>query len=415
MREVEVRDTCRACGGPIIGVFDLGAHWPSEFPEFLGEHARPRVPLNLIRCHRCGLIQLEHTVPPEWMFKEHYWYRSGLNEAMVRALDSVVWAAIAEVPLHSKMTVLDIGANDGTLLSLYKKRLGGGCPLRIAFEPAGNLRAELRAHAEAVVPDFFPQPEHPLVVPEALDVITSIACFYAHPDPGKFCAEVKRLLRPEGVWINQLAYLPKILSNSAYDSICHEHLTYWSLSPMIRLLHRWGLEVFDAEEVAVNEGSIRLMIGHEGRRPVRARVSEILGREEELRLRDTNDPYLALKRSAEMIREDILSEIIDVQSRGGIVDLLGASTKGNTLLQWCGLYPPTVRRAIERSPEKWGRYTVTGVPIVSEEEGRRDPAALLIVLPWAFRDQLIERERGKWPRGTKLLFPMPSMEVFEYV
>jgi SAM-dependent methyltransferase len=411
VERVKQHTSCRACGGPIIGVFDLGSHWPSEFPAERGVHARPRVPLNLIRCHSCGLIQLEHTVPPEWMFKEHYWYRSGINEAMVAALDDVCWAAIAAAPLSPRAAVLDIGANDGTLLSLYKKRLGMGTPLRAAYEPAPNMQSELQQHADVIVADFFP--DSTKFLPAQFSVITSIACFYSNPDPAAFAGEVKRLLAPEGVWINQLAYLPKIISNSAFDGIAHEHVTYWSLAAMQHLLRRHALEVYDCEEVAVNEGSVRLFICHEGSREVSPRVEALLLAEEALHLRDTNEPYLKLRASAELIREGIASHIFETQAAGGEVDLLGASTKANTLLQWGGLYSPTIRRAIDRSPEKWGRFTVTGIPIVSEEEGRRDPAALLIVGPWAFRDQLLARERGRWPAGTRVLFPMPHMEVHE--
>lgn len=408
MEEVEVRTTCRACSGPIIGVFDLGEHWPSEFPAKPDLHARPKVPLNLVRCHTCGLIQLEHTVPAAWMFKEHYWYHSSTNEAMVAALDDVLQEALALAPLNSESQVIDIGANDGTLLSLYKKHLGSATPWRIAYEPAENLQEELKAHTECRIPTFFPSGGGYYLGPSIrARIITSIACFYSNPDPGAFVAEVKRLLHPEGVWVNQLAYLPKILANSAFDGICHEHLTYWGLSPMIRLLFKYGLEIFDAEEVAVNEGSIRLMISHLGSREVSPRVDKLLAAEEKLGLRDTNEPYLQLRDNAVQILAGIWRAINDSSS----CELLGASTKANTLLQWCNLGPKQIRRAIDRSPEKSGRFTVTGIPIVSEEEGRASPPDLLLVGPWSFRDQLLERERGHWPKGTRVLFPMPRMEM----
>lgn len=402
LEEVEIRATCRACGGAIIGVFDLGEHWPSEFPERPGEHARPKVPLNLVRCHACGLIQLEHTVPAAWMFKEHYWYRSGINEAMCAALWEVVLKACSLVDLAEDDVVIDIGANDGTLLSFYPEMIEHRL-VRKAYEPAENLQELLRANAEVVYPFFFPSGIH---AARQAKVITSIACFYSNPDPGAFVAEVKRLLAPEGVWINQLAYLPRMLANSAFDSICHEHLTYWALAPMIRLLFLHDLEIFDAEEVAVNEGSIRLMISHLGSREVSPRVKKLVDAEEKLGLHNTNEPYLALRDHAVEILAGIWRAINEV----GKCDLLGASTKANTLLQWCNLGPKQIRRAIDRSPEKVGRFTVTGIPIVSEEEGRRDPADLLLVGPWAFRDQLLERERGKWPKGTHVLFPCPKME-----
>jgi hypothetical protein len=240
--------------------------------------------------------------------------------------------------------------------------------------------------------------------------------FYDLEDPSAFCREVQYLLHPKGVWVNQLSYLPLMLERKAWDGICHEHLTYWTYCSLSPLLAQAGLQVIKAELLPdVNEGSIRFYITHRNSRiPVQREdlgFLQELGAEEE-GLGTTNEPYLRLEGEAKAVARQLRSTVVGAACADERVDILGASTKGNTLLQYCQLRLG-IRQAIERSPEKVGRYTVNGIPIVSEAHGRAEPAKWLLVLPWHFRDSLIARERGKWPAGTKLLFPLPEVESYE--
>lgn len=411
MDSVKERSTCRACGGSWAEVWDLGGPMHlNDFPK--DEIRRPAVPLVLCRCHPCGLLQLKHTTPPEWMFRDHYWYRSGLNEAMRRHLHGVVDHARSLVPVGPDDTVIDIGANDGTLLSFYPTKRG---PFRVGIEPAQNMAAELGENCDAYVPGFFPTGES---FHWQAKIITSCAMFYDLEEPGEFVAEVKRLLHPEGIWVNQLAYLPAMLRNAAWDSVCHEHLAYYCLSTLLPLLQQHGLQAIDVEEVPVNEGSIRVTITHrDSRVPVTAdafeRIRNMVAVEQLAGLTCTNEPYFALRNRAQAMRDEVRKFLLMTTIARKKVDLLGASTKGNTYLQFCGIDSRMVRRVIDRSLEKVGRHTVTAIPIVSEEEGRQDPAPYVLCLIWAFRDAILERERGKWPAGTKFVFPMPRLEVVD--
>lgn len=423
MNGVIERSTCRACGGSWAELWNLGTLRLNDFPRSMDARERhPAVPLQLCRCHPCGLIQLRHTTPPEWMFREHYWYRSGINQAMVKHLQDVVDKARELVPVGAGDVVMDIGANDGTLLSNFGWDRGKGTPFRIGFEPAPNLQSKLRRHAELPVCDFFPQPQFQhlksfYTKPESKPkIITSVAMFYDLEDPNAFVSEIARLLHPEGIWVNQLAYLPAMLRNGAWDGICHEHLCYYSLRTLQPLYLAHGLQVLDVEEVPVNEGSIRVYATHrDGKVPIGwdavKRVRAMAAAEEALHLHDTNEPYFDLQVRAEKLKHSVRNFMLGTVLKGEKVDILGASTKGNTFLQYVGLGPQLIRRAIDRSDEKSGRFTVNGVPIVSEEEGRKDPAPWLLCLIWAFKDSIIERERGKWPAGTKLVFAMPELEV----
>ena len=414
----KVRATCRSCGGDMIDIWELGALRINAFPESLENCSKvPRVPLTLSRCHPCGLIQLRHTTNPDLLFgateERPYWYRSGVNEFMVAALKEVVQEARVLVDLGVGDTVVDVGANDGTLLSFYPNGIR-----RVAFEPARNLHKALSRHAEFAIPDYFPSCG-PHLREGSIKILTSVAMFYDLEDPLTFCSEVARLLHPSGVWVNQLAYLPFMLMRKAWDGICHEHLTYWTYCSLTPILAAVGLQVTKVQLLpGVNEGSIRFFItkrqGKVGVKKADLRQLQELGEQEaEAGLGTTNEPYLQLKVEAELVATRLRNTMVGAGLTGEKLDLLGASTKGNTLLQFCKLGPLQVRRAIERSPEKVGRMTVNGIPIVSEEEGRRDPAKFLLVLPWHFRDSIIERERGRWPSGTQLIFPLPEVESYE--
>lgn len=417
-RNFKTRLSCRACHGPMIEVWPLGLFFRiNSFPAHEEERKRvPAAPLTLARCHACGLVQLRHTVDPDLLFGKTegrpYWYRSGVNESMVRVLRETVDEARALVPVHKGDMVVDIGANDGTLLSFYE----GAGVLRVGYEPATNLRKDLLQHVDVIAPTYFPG--DPLKLGRA-KIITSVAVFYDVEDPLEFCRGVADLLADDGIWVNQLAYLPYMLARRAWDGICHEHLTYYCLSTILPLLDKAGLKLIRVDRLPdVNEGSVRLFITKkEARIPVRpedlAQIRLLTQIEQDHGLTSRNDRYLELKAEAEEAARMLLHNVLGASLTRGPVDCLGASTKGNTLLQYCQLGPSIVRRAIERSEEKVGRMTVTGIPIVSEEEGRRDPASYLLVLPWHFRDSILARERGRWPMGTKFIFPLPELEVVE--
>jgi len=404
------RKDCRACGGDTIKVFELGPQHVNAFPEAY-ENLGPRVPMALMRCHACGLVQLTHTTPREWLY-DHYWYRSGVNESMRKALADVVAKATAMVPVGPEDVVVDIGANDGTLLNFY--RADEQTPTRVAYEPAPNLAEECEKHCEILIKDFFPSPGYE---PDAgfprVKIITSIAMFYDLEDPGAFVAQIKRILHPEGIWVCQQAYLPLMLDNCAFDNICHEHLTYFGLLPFIQLIAKHGLQVIDVEVNEVNGGSFRTYVTHKDSKVptdwvATRRVMDLCAREEQRHLRDTNEPYLHFKDEAISVALILQIEASKARQAGQKMDLYGASTKGNSLLQFVGLGPMQIGRAVERSAEKVGRYTVTGIPIVGEETWREDAADLTLMAIWQFKDAVIKRERAYLEAGGTFLVPMPK-------
>jgi len=397
---------CRGCHGTLDPILNLG---DIQLTGYLApdEPARPTAPLFLCACSECTLVQLAHTVPRDLLFTQ-YWYRSAVNETMQAELAGLVDQAVARVGgLRAGDLVLDIGANDGTLLSRYPTYEPQ--VMRLAYEPAENLQPSVRQHADLVLPEYFPDQFRQIhTLGGQVRIITSIAMIYAVDDLAPFLTAVAALLAPDGVWIVQFQDLAGMLKMTAFDNIVHEHLCYFSLESFANLLGPYGLTVTDAEHRTINGGSLRLTVQHRGQ-PVSPRVARL--RAEEAGCQD----WASLERFAwrvEVATKQIRAAIALRRTAGRVVDLYGASTKANTLLQVCGLTRAWLRQAWERSPEKVGLRTAgTDIPIVSEETGRAEPPDALLVGIWQFRPGVVLREAAFLDGGGTLIFPLPAVDL----
>lgn len=401
---VTTRHTCRSCGvSSFAAVLELGDHYVSNFVESSDGQHLPRAPLELILCQQCSLLQLRHTTPAEWLYRQ-YWYKSGVNASMKAALADVSARAEEVAGLRPGDSVLDIGCNDGTLLRSY--RTPG--IRRVGFEPAQNLVPEAKSGTERIINDFF---HAAAVAGEKFRVITSIAMFYDLEDPNAFVADVVRCLDEEGIWVIQMSYLPLMLSQNAFDNICHEHLEYYSLTSLRPLLERQRLALLDVETNDVNGGSFRIYVTHAGsrlkaREGAGERLQRMLSEEARLGLTERR-VYEEFAQRVSRIRDKVCRFVRTEVRHGKKVSVYGASTKGNTLLQYFGLDCTVIQAAAERNPDKWGKRTVgTWIPIVSEEEARRN-SDWFLVLPWHFIEEFQTRERAFLAGGGKLLVPLP--------
>jgi hypothetical protein len=411
------RTTCRVCGSSsLTKVIDLGAqHLQGSFVKE-GKELPPtrRIPMSLLRCDprrdekACGLLQMGHSVPPEILYSD-YWYRSGTNNTMREHLRGVAQAAM-EIVRRKDCTVLDIGCNDGTLLNCYPAGVAkfGVDPSDLAQGVGGDIK---------VIQDIFPSAE----LVDALsgrkcDVITSIAMFYDLEDPIGFTQAVKSLLAPDGIWIFEMSYMPTMLKMNSYDTICHEHLEYYSLAVIEYILSRAGMRIFNATLNAINGGSIRCFATHvtnfKNRSDDYARSVKALRREEfDLEL-DTDKPYRNFQNRINAHRDELTRLLKKLKKRGKRIHVYGASTKGNTILQWCGIDNRTIEVAAERNPDKYGARTLgTNIPIVSEQESRAMKPDFYLVLPWHFKDEFLQREAGARKKGIKFIFPLPNIEI----
>ncbi len=411
------RQTCRVCGSNSLApVIDLGAQYlQGSFvkPDVLMPPMR-RLPTQLVRCdltqneNGCGLLQLAHSFPPEILYA-NYWYRSGTNQTMRNHLAGIVRSALAVVD-STDVTVLDIGCNDGTLLSYYPEG-----SVKYGVDPS-DIANEIDSSVN-VVNTVFPSSQALAVLPEGgIDIVTSIAMFYDLENPVNFATNVRRLLRPDGIWIFEMSYLPLMLVQNSFDTICHEHLEYYSLAVLEEIAARAGLRVFKAEINDINGGSIRCYACHAsnsrfGTAEDRQLLHGLRIREFEMEL-DTDRPYLEFQQRIDQLKDELNTLLFDIRARGERVHVYGASTKGNVLLQWYGINRVIVDCAADRNPQKVGSKTLgTDIPIVSEEESRAARPDYYLVLPWHFRKEFLERERAAIAAGTKMIFPLPKVEV----
>ena len=247
--------------------------------------------------------------------------------------------------------------------------------------------------------------------------MTSIAMFYDLERPRDFVADVSAVLAQRGVWVMELHYLPLMLEMNSFDAIVHEHLEYYSLAVLEQLFAEEGLEVVHAELNDINGGSIRLFIGRAGqleRTPEQAKAIQTLRiREFELAL-DAPEPYEEFRRRSEQVRDDLATLLRQLKDDGKRVHVYGASTKGNTILQYVGIDTSLVSHAADRNPDKWGSETIgTGIPIISEDESRALKPDYYLVLPWHFLDEFVEREQEFLQSGGQFIVPLPEVRIVD--
>ena len=404
------RTNCLLCGGTEFeSVLNLGPLHLNAFPK-PSEDDTPSSPLHVVLCKRCNLLQLNETVDPDLMYRE-YWYRSGTNQTMRDALKEV----ITDLPVTLEIgdAVVDIGSNDNTLLKAYEEVYPGLSLHRVGFEPS-NIGREAAANGPlsiTVVHDYFHS--RPWLDWKA-KVVTSIAMFYGLQNPHPFIEDVKKTLHPDGVWVLQLAHVPSILKRNAFDGICHEHVAYYSLGTLEKLIRMHGLHVFDAKLVDLNEGSIRLYVSATPREES-PRLQEIRAQEFALGL-ETLKPYREFAERVALIKGRVLRYVDSLASQGLVVHGYGASTKGNTLLQYFGIKSHQVQAIWERQEQKWGRETVgTRIPIISEAEGRQKKPEALLVLPWHFADEFLKREAEYLTQDGEIVIPLPEFRIVKKV
>ncbi|QZA59143.1 class I SAM-dependent methyltransferase [Candidatus Rhabdochlamydia porcellionis] len=401
--ELKERSSCRISQGPLIDVFDLGKLPLSCFP--LPSDPSPEDhPVLLSLNEQSGLVQLRHTVSPDEMYNQ-YWYMSGMNASMKQALKSIVDEAIkrSRISLEKGDIVVDIASNDGTLLSFYPPYL-----FRVGIDPAKNIKPE---NCDLHINTYFNANDyvHYLGNKKA-KIITSIAVFYDLEDPIQFAKDASSILDENGLWIIELSYLPTMLERNSFDTICAEHLEYYSMTSIEYVLSAADMEVEDVSLNDVNGGSFRLYIRHKGKANITNAVKEIRAYEK------THDftkasIYFAFASRVENNKNEMLSFLKEQKNKGKKVIGYGASTKGNTILAYYGIGPELLPFIAERNPIKWGRQAVTRIPIISEEEARAMNPDYLLAFPYHFMKEFLERETDFLKKGGKFISPVPKLTV----
>jgi hypothetical protein len=402
----------------LIPLFSLGT---LHLSDFLDPDERPRtdaVELKLMLAPQSGLVQLAHTADFDAMYRR-YWYRSGTNATMRSELEDIARRASKLMRTSAGDVWVDIGCNDGTLLSNIDPRV-----TRIGFDPALNtfLEAESKKHADHIVVDYFNAKNFHEKVEKRAKVVTSIAMFYDLEDPHAFVDDIDSVLDTDGLWIIQMSYLPLMLEQLAFDNICHEHLEYYSLESLMYLLDQHNFKVVDCELNDVNGGSFRVYIQKKNATPTsfgtspyrdvaRMRVASILAHEASMHLKDPKT-YHSFFQKIQALKDETVTFIKKAKAEGKKIWGYGASTKGNTLLQWYGLDNSHIDGIAERSEMKYGKKTAgSNIPIHPEEHVRAQKPDYMLVLPWHFIYEFTEREREYLENGGAFIVPCPRFEI----
>lgn len=401
---------CRACGNRNLElVLDLGEQMlTGVFPKSPAEAASIG-PLHLVKCSGdgdvCGLLQLEHSYDLEEMYGSNYGYRSGLNASMVAHLRAKVARIIEHLPLSKGDLVVDIGSNDATTLRAYPDDL-----LLVGIDPTGvKFKQYYPSHVQ-LIPEFFSTDLLTTRFPgRKAKVVTSFSMFYDLEDPMNFMREIHSVLADDGVWVFEQSYMPSMLDMNSYDTVCHEHLEFYGLSQIKWMADRVGFNIQSVELNGTNGGSISVTVAKSNGATVTSHaVQEILD-EEARRGLNTLTPYRAFAKAAEDSKRELREFVARAQAEGKTVAALGASTKGNVLLQYCGLSHAEISCIGEVNDDKFGSYTPgTWIPIVSESELLARKPDYVIVLPWHFRAFF---ESVPSLKDVALVFPLPKFQI----
>lgn len=409
------RLSCRGCGSlSLIPLFSLGnLCLCNMFVRPSDEEVR--VPLDLVMCDRwregCGLVQLRHTTPGDLMYRQ-YWYQSGISSLMREHLSALAQKAETLAGVTRGDIVLDIGCNDGTTLRGYETP---GIE-RVGFEPNQLYRKAAKSGA-FVINDYFNAGAFQKAFGRRkAKLVTSLAMFYDLEEPARFIADVRACLAPEGLWVLELHYLGTMIEDNGFDAVVQEHVTYYSLNSLRRLLQTGGFRVDDVELNGMNGGSFRLYVRHKTARAAppaggRARVSALDKRERAMRLEDPAT-YAAFERRVRRERDRLLAFLRKARAAGRTTYVHGASTKGNALLQYYGLGPDLIAGAADKNADKWGLHTAGSlIPIMSPEAVARQRPDYLLVLIWHLLDEVRDQWADWVEAGGRLLAPLPVFKV----
>jgi len=365
--------------------------------------AKIKIPLTLILCKKCGLVQLKETVRPDLLYK-NYFYRTAINDTMKRDLRDVVNYAVENVKTEKDDVVVDIGANDCTMLSMYPDHLK-----KFGIEPATNIDWSHVNKSITIVNNYFSKD----TVLKATNgkkakIISATAVFYDFDDPNIATKDIKDVLHEDGVCVIQVSYLLDTIRDMNFYDVVHEHLEYYSLKSINYLMERNGLKIIDATTNFVNGGSLRVLVTHkENSRPKSKRYKEILYEDKKWNLEEL-DTYVQYEHKIKDIIKKSREFIVNEIENGGTVIGLGASTKGNVLLQICGIGKDLLPYISDRNKEKVGLRTLgTDIEIISEEKAREINPSAMLVIPWNFKEEVLSREKDYIQNGGKMLFLMP--------
>tara|TARA_Y100000590_G_C15728005_1_gene1015956 strand:+ start:944 stop:2170 length:1227 start_codon:yes stop_codon:yes gene_type:complete len=401
---------CRNCNSKKLSkLFTLGKM------SFTGKFAKssktkiPKAIISLIICKYCKLVQLDRNFNPRYLYDTGYGYRTGINKTMTNHVHDVVKDSIKLVKLKKNEAVLDIASNDGTLLNFYNKNI-----FTVGIDPVIKKYRSYYNKINYGIEDFFSfKAIKKKKIKKKFKVITALSMFYDLPNPNKFLQDIKKVLDLDGIFILEHADLLSIIKNCQFDTICHEHLEYYSSKVIYELMKKNGLRVFNIKPNSINGGSMRYFICHHSSnyKSNMKNINIILKLENKTKLdkiKTFRDFFKLINRQ----KNKLVKLINKIHKKKQTIHGYGASTKGNVLLQYFKISNKKIKYIADRNPQKFNLYTPgTKIKIVSEKFSRKCKPNYYLVLPWHFKNEIISREKRTIKAGSKLIFPLPKMKI----
>lgn len=394
----------------LVSVLNLGVQaLTGVFPRLPSEQVT-KGPLELVWCSNSGLLQLKHSYDKSEMYGENYGYRSGLNQSMIQHLNHKIKSLEKLISLKSGDVVLDIGSNDATTLKAYSTN---GVK-RIGIDPTGKKFASYYTDGLQLIPDFFNVEAYHSITDKQANVITSIAMFYDLEDPVDFACQIEQTLADDGIWHFEQSYMPSMLRLNSYDTICHEHIEYYSLDVVKNILELANMKIIDVGMNNVNGGSFAVTAVKKNNqlfKPNRAVIDWLLEQENRMGLK-TPRPFREFEERVYRHRDDLKRLIDSLNADQKKIFGYGASTKGNVVLQFCGFTSKDIPVIAEVNSDKFGCVTPgSHIPIVSEKEAHAMNPDYFLLLPWHFKESILRREHEYLARGGKFIIPFPEIEI----
>ena len=414
---------CRVCGSKKLKkVINLGYQYLQSYFAKQGNDTKKnfynkKYLTELVRCNTklnkngCGLVQLSITLPPKKLYSK-YFYESGVNHTMRSHLHKISIEMDQLYKKKKKVYVLDIGCNDGTLLNFFSKKF-----VKFGIDPSDILPASKKFNIN-YTKDLFPS----IKLTRSLngrkfDIITTIAMFYDLENPNFFVKNVYNLLNEDGIWIFEVSYLLDMLKLNSFDTICHEHIEYYSLNVIEKILSLNKMKLGKVELNKSNGGSIRCYVVKKNYDFGSVKDKKFIEKLRKIELNfglNTDRPYIQFNKKILQIKKKLHSVIVNLKNKKKKIHIYGASTKGNTILQWCKLNNRLIDYAAERNPKKYGLKTLgTNIPIISEKESRKMKPDYYLILPWHFKKEFLNREKLFLKKGGGFIFPLPQVEIYK--
>jgi hypothetical protein len=402
---------CRSCRSfNLTNVFSLGKQFYTGIFPSSKTHSIPKGELSMVFCNECSLLQLENSFDMDQMYGSNYGYLSSLNPHMVRHLKLKSQKLKKIVNLKSKDTVIDIGSNDGTFLKNFSSSYN-----LIGIDPTiKNLKKFYRKDI-LTLPNFFEAKliKNNLLLKKKAKLVTSISMFYDLPDPIKFVEDIYEILDTDGIWHLEQSYMPYMIKNISYDTICHEHLEYYSLKSIKYIFDQVGFKIIDLEFNEINGGSFAITVAKKNSRfnEIKKIINWLLNKEEVYN-------YNSIAKQKEFFKnvkkhKDVFKNLLlNLKDMKKSIIGYGASTKGNVILQYCDIDQNIFDYIIDANIKKHNKFTPgSNIKIIHESKLKNKKIDYMVVLPWHFKSFILEKEKKYINEGGKLIFPLPDIEI----